>query len=99
MSTCFLISVGKKIKAELHIFDDIKTTRRYLYERAVITRDYGMLLTKWEKREESGHNMIRDADIIFDMLSSSAHATEGGDRKDMITSMTLLPTEIYTAGA
>ena len=51
------------------------------------------MLTKWDKREESGENMIRDADIIFEMLS-------GGLEENMkINSMILLPTEIYTDNA
>ena len=71
----------------------------------MVTRDYGVLLTKWDKREESGHSMIRDADIIFDMLALT-DADDGdvkgsGDRdedREMLTSMMLLPVEIYTSG-
>lgn len=60
-----------------------------------------MLLTKWDKREESGHNMIRDADIIFDMLASGNAAdgdVDGSGESEMLTSMMLLPIEIYTSG-
>ena len=88
-------------------YSDFCDCYRYLYERAVVTRDYGVLLTKWDKREESGHSMIRDADIIFDMLAltdaddgdvkGSGDRDRDGDR-EMLTSMMLLPIEIYTSG-
>jgi hypothetical protein len=39
-----------------------------LFERAAVTRDYGALLTHWEKREEQGEALIRDADILFSAL-------------------------------
>jgi hypothetical protein len=54
-----------------------------------VTRDYGELLTKWEKRVETGGDMIRDAEIIFDMLPKL------GDSQLMFTSMILLPMNIY----
>lgn len=54
-----------------------------------MTRDYGELLTKWEKREEIGGDMIRDAEIIFDMLPKL------GESQLMFTSMILLPTNFY----
>jgi hypothetical protein len=55
----------------------------------VVTRDYGELLTKWEKREETGGAMIRDAEIIFDMLPKL------GESQMMFTSMILLPINFY----
>ena len=55
----------------------------------MVTRDYGELLTKWEKREETGGAMIRDAEIIFDMLPKL------GESQMMFTSMILLPINFY----
>jgi hypothetical protein len=54
-----------------------------------VTRDYGELLTKWEKRDETGGDMIRDAEIIFDMLPKL------GESQLMFTSMILLPINFY----
>jgi hypothetical protein len=54
-----------------------------------VTRDYGELLTKWEKREETGGDMIRDSEIIFDMLPKL------GESQLMFTSMILLPMNFY----
>lgn len=45
--------------------------------------------------------MIRDADIIFDMLASGDAAdgdVDGSGESEMLTSMMLLPIEIYTSG-
>ena len=62
---------------------------RFLYERAVVLSDYGTMLTKWDKRELSGSDMIRDADIIFDTIPTS------GKEKMPFTSMFLLPIELW----
>ena len=67
-------------------------TCRYLYERAIVTRDYGVLMTQWDNREESGRNMIRDADMIFDMLPKM------GKTNMMPSSMTLLPVDLHDGG-
>lgn len=61
---------------------------RFLYERAVVLSDYGTMLTKWDKRELSGSDMIRDAEIIFDTIPTSK------EEKMPFTSMFLLPIEL-----
>ena len=51
--------------------------------------DYGTMLTKWDKRELSGSDMIRDAEIIFDTIPTSK------EEKMPFTSMFLLPIELW----
>ena len=51
--------------------------RRHLYERAVLTHTYARLLSKWEKREASGQDMARDAEMLFDSVLGDGE--EDGD--------------------
>jgi hypothetical protein len=44
-------------------------------------------MSKWDKREESGLNMIRDSDMVLEMLPKFKNSL-------ILTSMLLLPTEL-----
>jgi len=54
-----------------------------LYERAVTTFAYSRLLSKWEKREDSGKDMQRDADMIYEgVLGENYGGRSRSDRED-----------------
>jgi hypothetical protein len=53
-----------------------------------VTYDYGTMLTKWDKRELSGLDMIRDAEMIHETLPTA------GEANMPFSSMFLLPIEL-----
>ena len=55
------------------------TIHRHLYERAVLTHTYARLLSKWEKRETSGQDMMRDADMLFESVLGDSEGDSGSD--------------------
>ena len=62
---------------------------RHLYERAVLTHTYARLLSKWDKREEAGRDMARDADMLFDSLQGEGG--EGGKGTSFLGAMVSYP--------